>query len=86
VAQGQQHIHCSVSNCNYWQQGNKCIANEIMVTSDQVGNAQPDSWDAPVASTAPATPVGGCMETCCKTFADKQKKQDWSVDSVTKLT
>jgi hypothetical protein len=61
-------IHCSVSNCNYWKNGNICDASEIMVTSYKIGDTMPDSFDAPQASTAPQTPVSSCMETCCKTF------------------
>ncbi len=80
-----QHIHCSVSNCHYWTQGNICQANEILVTTDQVGNAQPDSWDAPQASAAPPTPAQSCMETCCKTFAAKGSGQNM-VDGVYKVT
>jgi hypothetical protein len=74
-----------VSNCHYWQQGNLCDANEILVTSDQVGSAQPDSYDAPQAATVPGTPVDTCMATCCKTFAAKASGQN-KVDGVYKLT
>ena len=50
------------------ENGNICDASEIMITSDSIGNAMPDSFDAPQASTAEETPVNSCMETCCKTF------------------
>jgi hypothetical protein len=41
-----QHIHCLVDNCHYWSEGNRCQANEIMVTSDSFGATQPDEVDA----------------------------------------
>ena len=63
-----QHIHCTVSNCHYYGHGNKCMASEIVVVSDEFGVKQPDNVDATQASTFPATPAGSCMETCCKTF------------------
>lgn len=69
---GRTHkIHCTVENCHYWGQGNHCTAQEIMVTSDSMGNDLPDSFDAPQASTADTTPCSSCMETCCKTFVEK---------------
>lgn len=66
-----QHIHCSVSNCHYWSQGNICQANEILVTSDSIGATMPDSFDAHQSNTLETTPVGTCMETCCKSFVEK---------------
>ena len=78
-----QHIHCAVSNCHYWSQGNKCQANEIVVVSDQFGNAQPDSVDATQASTFPAASVQSCMDTCCKTFVEKGSNKTHA-DSVIK--
>lgn len=80
----QQHIHCSVNNCHYWSQGNKCSANEIMVTADQVGASMPDSFDATQAKNAAPTPAGSCMETCCKSFVEKGSK-DINVDGITRL-
>lgn len=64
-------INCSVNNCHYWTEGNVCGASQIMITSDEIGVAKPDSFDAPQASLAPSSPVDSCMETCCKTFAVK---------------
>lgn len=68
-------IMCSVDNCHYWSQGNVCQANKIMVTSDQVGESAPDSFDAPQASTASPTPVNSCMSTCCKTFVESNSQK-----------
>lgn len=61
-------IHCSVNNCHYWTQGNVCEANEIMVTTDEIGKQYPDTMDAPQAQQFSATPADSCMQTCCKTF------------------
>lgn len=68
-------IMCSVSNCHYWKNGNICGASQIMVTSDELAQQKPDSFDAPQASTAPPTPAGRCEETCCKTFVQKGSDQ-----------
>ncbi|HHT01925.1 MAG TPA: DUF1540 domain-containing protein [Firmicutes bacterium] len=66
-----QHIHCTVNSCHYWNQGNKCQANEILVTSDRIGESRGDSYDATMATSMSETPVGSCMETCCKTYVSK---------------
>lgn len=77
----QQHIHCLVNSCHYWKDGNMCVANEILVASDDFGADNPDSVDAPMASRIEPTPVNTCMETCCKTFVDKGSK-DIKADGV----
>lgn len=64
-------VNCSVNNCHYWTQGNLCVASTIMITSDQVGYAEPDTFDAPQSAQVPPSPVESCMETCCKTFVMK---------------
>lgn len=65
-----QHIHCLIDNCHYWSQGNVCKANEIVVTSDQLGSSQPDRVDARMANQLPTARADSCMSTCCKTFVD----------------
>ncbi|HAG12228.1 MAG TPA: DUF1540 domain-containing protein [Desulfotomaculum sp.] len=67
-----QHIHCLVNDCHYWNQGNMCKANEILVTSDSFSSNQPDTVDAAMTKQLSPTPAGGtCMSTCCKTYATK---------------
>lgn len=65
------NIYCSVNNCYYWKKGNVCNANQIMITSDDMGDFAPDSLDALDHNKFEETPVETCMETCCKTFVDK---------------
>ena len=76
-------IYCTVNNCHYWKKSNICDAAQILVVSDQFGASQPDTVDAPLASTLQATPTNTCMETCCKTFVDKNSGQ-MGVDGVIK--
>lgn len=78
-----QHIHCSVSNCHYWSQGNVCKASEIIVTSDSKAVDLPDQVDAKMAAQFQETPTGSCMETCCKTFVAKDAPEK-SVDGIMK--
>ena len=79
----QQEIYCTVNNCHYWSQGNHCGANKILVTSDSMGRTMPDTWDAPQATNAQATPCGQCMETCCKSFVQAGKPET-GVDGIYK--
>lgn len=67
----QLEVYCTVNNCHYWNQGNKCHANKILISSDSVGANEPDSYDATTMSTSMQTPCDTCMETCCKTFVVK---------------
>ena len=80
----QQHIHCIVNNCHYWAQGNKCVANEILVASDQFGADQPDTVDATMAKQLSPTPTNTCMETCCKSFVPKDSEAT-GVDGIQKM-
>ena len=74
-------IHCSIDNCNYWDQGNYCKADEIMVTLDSYASRAPDPLDAPQHAAFPQMNAKSCMETCCKTFVDKSSGQK-TVDGV----
>ncbi|MCR4397518.1 MAG: DUF1540 domain-containing protein [Firmicutes bacterium] len=66
-----KNIRCSVSNCHYWADGNYCSAEQIVVTSDRMGDTTPHTFNALEASQFPRTPAGSSMETCCKTFVTK---------------
>ncbi|MDN5322105.1 MAG: hypothetical protein PWQ67_559 [Clostridia bacterium] len=79
----QQHIHCIVNDCHYWAQGNKCVANEILVATDQFGENQPDRVDAAMAKQLSPEQAGNCMETCCKTYVQKGSNQI-GIDNVKK--
>ena len=63
-----QHIHCIVSDCHYWEHGNKCIANEILVSTDSFANKQPDKVDATMANKLSPETAGSCAQTCCKSY------------------
>lgn len=79
-----QHIHCIVNDCHYWQQGNKCAANEILVATDKFGASQPDAVDAQMATQLTADAAGSCMSTCCKSYVPKGS-ENVSVDGINKM-
>ncbi|MGI6491120.1 MAG: DUF1540 domain-containing protein [Pelotomaculum sp.] len=66
-----QHIHCIVNDCHYWNQGNNCSANEILVTTDHFGKSQPDQIDATMAKELTPSSAGSCMATCCKSYVSR---------------
>lgn len=63
-----QHIHCIVSDCHYWEQGNRCAANEILVATDEFGASHPEELDAHMAAQFKPESAGNCMTTCCKSY------------------
>ena len=79
-----QHIHCIVSDCNYWQQGNKCVANEILVATDEFGTKYPEEVDAHMATQLTPESAGNCMTTCCKSFIPNNSKYK-TFDGVKKM-
>jgi len=66
-------VACSVSNCSFWNQGNRCGANEIAIEVDAHANRR---WNEEFAEEfsdhqdeAPTSSV-----TCCLTFQPKNEK------------
>ncbi|MCL5057111.1 MAG: DUF1540 domain-containing protein [Actinobacteria bacterium] len=80
-----QHIHCIVNDCHYWDQGNKCAANEILVSTDEFGNSKPDRIDAAMAKQLTPMTAGNCMATCCKTYIAKGSDKI-NADNVTRMS
>lgn len=66
-----QHIHCIVNDCHYWTRGNMCVANEILVSTDDFAAKQPDRIDAAMAKRLTPAAAGNCMATACKTYVAK---------------
>ena len=79
-----QHIHCSINNCHYWNQGNKCEANEIIVMADTQGHSYPDKIDATQSNSISPMSVSSCMETCCKTFVP-QNSNKTNIDGIKRM-
>lgn len=79
-----QQIHCIVNDCHYWSQGNRCVANKILVTTDNFGVNQPDRVDVNMVTQLTPQGAGTCMDTCCKTYVSKDSKQI-NNDSVQKM-
>lgn len=68
-------VKCSVANCEYWAQGNNCVADMIMIEIDKHSNAKfneefaGESFDTDHQDTAKSAAT-----TCCHTFEPKKNK------------
>ncbi|MFC5467126.1 DUF1540 domain-containing protein [Cohnella suwonensis] len=63
-------VACSVSNCSYWNQGNRCGAREIAIEIDAHASNQ---WNEEFASEFEAhkDSANSSSVTCCLTFTPK---------------
>ncbi|WP_040948398.1 DUF1540 domain-containing protein [Gorillibacterium massiliense] len=65
-------VKCSVANCSYWGDGNKCNADAIMIDidahakTDYSAEFAGESFDSEHQDRASST-----KETCCHTFKKK---------------
>jgi hypothetical protein len=64
----QLEVYCTVKNCDYWGKDNHCLAEKILIVTDEQASTWPDSVDAPMASNLQSAEVQTCMATACKTF------------------
>ncbi|TBL78350.1 DUF1540 domain-containing protein [Paenibacillus thalictri] len=68
-------VKCSVANCEYWAQGNRCGADLIMIDIDKHANATfteefaGESFDDDHTDKA-----ADSRSTCCHTFKPKAAK------------
>lgn len=67
-------VKCSVSNCHYWKENNRCGADAIMIEVDEHANK---SFDAEFAGegfdSAHQDSAASAASTCCHTFKAKQR-------------
>jgi hypothetical protein len=66
-------VKCSVSNCTFWNEGNNCGADSIMIEIDQHAKASfnaefaGESFDSEHQDSA-----SNVSNTCCHTFQQKK--------------
>ena len=59
-------VRCTISNCEYWADQNRCKAGQILIThSSPMIMADKHGMNADQIQETPADEVG---ETCCYTF------------------
>lgn len=64
----QLEVYCTVQNCDYWGKNNHCLAEKILIVTDEQASAWPDSVDAPAGAKLESSEAETCMATACKTF------------------
>ncbi len=64
-------VRCTVSNCQYWVEQNRCRAGQILIThASPMINADKHGQDADRLQT---TPAEDNEETCCYTFEAQEQ-------------
>ncbi|MDF2927091.1 MAG: putative transporter, permease protein [Paenibacillaceae bacterium] len=65
-------VKCAVANCTYWNEGNKCGADAIMIETDKRANADVYSEFAEeYLDTSHEDAAPNVRSTCCHTFKSK---------------
>lgn len=65
-------VRCTVNDCTYWDEGNKCAAERIWVTLDQMANRH----DMEVADLEDVqTEARRSEKTCCHTYEPNTKRK-----------
>lgn len=57
-------VNCTVNTCKYWESGNLCNAQQIVIQNDEEGGFSPNANLKHLS----ATPAQSEDETCCQTF------------------
>ena len=66
-------VKCSVSNCEYWAQGNNCIADVIMIEIDRHAHANFDEeFAGETYDSNHRDKAYSSSYTCCHTFEMKK--------------
>jgi len=73
----KSHVHCTVNNCQWWSEPNLCVAEKILVVSDDFARELPGEIDVEqtnqIISEKGLSPVEDCAQSCCKTFVPSDK-------------
>ncbi|MVP02603.1 DUF1540 domain-containing protein [Paenibacillus lutrae] len=65
-------VKCSIANCEYWEQGNNCNAEVIMIEVNAHSNKpQPEKLDGLPYDSEHQDSAGGITDTCCQTFEER---------------
>ncbi|KIL34623.1 hypothetical protein SD71_18465 [Cohnella kolymensis] len=65
-------VVCSISNCTFWDQGNRCGADQIAIEIDQHAQSH---WNEEFAEEffSHQDSAGTSSVTCCQTFQPKSR-------------
>lgn len=67
-------VNCTVSNCKFWENGNKCVADSILIEIDAHANRDYDvEAGTLVGEDQHRDRANAIASTCCHTFTPKNK-------------
>lgn len=73
------HVHCTVENCNWFAPPNLCIAEKLLIVSDDFARELPSEIDVEqtnqIVQQKGLSPITECYQSCCKTFVPRDKYQ-----------
>ena len=71
------HVHCTVENCKWFSEPNLCVAEKLLVVSDDVARDLPGELDVEqteqIVSQKGLQSINDCAQSCCKTFVPRNK-------------
>ncbi|MEJ6949722.1 DUF1540 domain-containing protein [Natronospora cellulosivora (SeqCode)] len=77
ITEVKSHVHCTVSNCNWWSQPNLCVAEKILVVSDELAKDLVSEMDVEetnqIISQKGLSPINECAQSACKTFVPREQ-------------
>jgi len=69
----QPMVKCSVDNCEYWAEGNNCVADTIMIEINAHAHKDlPESSGGQKYDTGHQDHASDVADTCCHTFEERQ--------------
>ncbi|MBB6675280.1 DUF1540 domain-containing protein [Cohnella nanjingensis] len=68
-------VACSVSNCSFWGEGNRCAAQEIAIEIDAHAKRNLNEEFADESFEAHQDQASSSKATCCLTFRPKEERQ-----------
>ncbi|WP_407944617.1 DUF1540 domain-containing protein [Paenibacillus swuensis] len=65
-------VKCSVDNCSYWEEGNNCVAETIMIEINAHAHAElPEGTRDEQYDSHHTDHAAGVKDTCCHTFKER---------------
>ncbi|ADL12673.1 DUF1540 domain-containing protein [Acetohalobium arabaticum] len=73
----KSHVHCTVENCKWFEEPNLCVAEKILITSDDFSKELPNEMDVEetnqIVNQKGLSPITECYQSNCKTFVPEDK-------------
>ena len=73
----QSHVHCTVDNCKWWGEEDVCVADKLLVVSDDFAEDLPNEQDVEeteeIVNQMGRSPITDCTQSCCKTFVPRDQ-------------